>query len=323
MALDAADLVTGDESIGNKAMDAAAMAVGGFLGSAGGPLGSIAGAGLGKTLSDGAQALFGGGEKEKLTMEEAIAVLKAKEFFEMDWLGLLKGVTGQTAANVLDADQDKYVVDANGNVLGVKRDPIESFFDNALGRTEEIQEEGKRRYIENLSQDEIVKELRRRRPDIKVTGSDTIDRFAGQLLDVREVDDAISFYRGQGGSKIPTAELRLMDPGAIRVAGIKEGNKLASDRKMELDRLDFYSPQSIDQRERRDKADLLQLDLNALERETRRGERDLDNRRQDLRELEFRMKENRLNRNDRQAAIAKIIEGIANMGYAITSKLTI
>ena len=78
VALDAADLVTGDESIGNKAMDAAAMAVGGFLGSAGGPLGSIAGAGLGKTLSDGAQALFGGGEKEKLTMEEAIAVLKAK-----------------------------------------------------------------------------------------------------------------------------------------------------------------------------------------------------------------------------------------------------
>lgn len=237
----------------------------------------------------------------------------------MDWLGLLKGVTGQTAANVLDADQDKYVVDANGKVLGVKRDPIESFFDNALGRTEEIQEEGKRRYIENLSRNDIVKELKRRRPDIKVTGSDTVDRFAGQLLEVQEVDDAISFYRRQGGYKIPTAELRLMDPGAIRNAGITEGNALADARTTQKGILEFNNPQAQYDRSRQTKADLLLLDQNALERETRRGERDLDNRRQDLRELEFRMKENRLNRNDRQAAIAKIIEGIANMGYAITS----
>ena len=54
----AADIVTGQSSLANKAMDATAMTVGGMLGAVGGPLGAAAGAGIGKSVSDGVQWLF-------------------------------------------------------------------------------------------------------------------------------------------------------------------------------------------------------------------------------------------------------------------------
>ena len=65
-ALDAADVVAGNESMGNKVMDATGMAIGGTLGAVGGPLGVAAGASLGKTASDALQYLFG----DKLTPEQ-------------------------------------------------------------------------------------------------------------------------------------------------------------------------------------------------------------------------------------------------------------
>lgn len=238
----------------------------------------------------------------------------------MDWLGILKGVTGQTAANVLDADQDKWVVDPNGKVIGVKRDPIESWWDERLGRTQEIQDEGERRYIQKLSENQpIVQELQKLRPDTKITGSSTLQRFAGDLLKARTKEQYINQYYADGGGNIPREQLLRMDNGSIKSAGEREGLQKLISQKEQLASAEFNSDQNVYDRGRQRQADLLLLDQNALERETRRGERDLDNRRQDLRELEFRMKENRLNRNDRQAAIAKIIEGIANMGYAITS----
>lgn len=58
-ALDAADIVTNDTNILNKGMDATAMAIGGVLGAAGGPLGAMAGASTGKFVSDGVQWLLG------------------------------------------------------------------------------------------------------------------------------------------------------------------------------------------------------------------------------------------------------------------------
>lgn len=60
-AQDAANIVTGEESLGNKAMDlvaGTAGAVGGFV-FGGGPLGASIGFSTGKQLSDGAQWLFG------------------------------------------------------------------------------------------------------------------------------------------------------------------------------------------------------------------------------------------------------------------------
>ena len=75
---DVANLVTGQESLGNKGMDATAMAVGGFLGAAGGPLGIAAGASLGKALSDGAQYLFGDKKTpEQRKMELALQQLQS------------------------------------------------------------------------------------------------------------------------------------------------------------------------------------------------------------------------------------------------------
>jgi len=76
-ALAVGDLIMGQESLGNKAMDATAMTIGGLLGSVGGPLGTAAGAGLGKMASDATQFIFGGGKSaEERKMEEALAMLR-------------------------------------------------------------------------------------------------------------------------------------------------------------------------------------------------------------------------------------------------------
>ena len=75
-ALDAANVVTDDVSLGNKAMDATAMAVGGTIGLVGGPLGAATGASLGKMASDATQYIFGGGESpEERRLREALALL--------------------------------------------------------------------------------------------------------------------------------------------------------------------------------------------------------------------------------------------------------
>ena len=75
--LDVADVVAGDESLANKAMDATAMTVGGILGSAAGPLGTSFGISAGKMLSDGTQWLFGDKKTpEQRKMELALAQLQ-------------------------------------------------------------------------------------------------------------------------------------------------------------------------------------------------------------------------------------------------------
>lgn len=76
-ALAVGDLIMGQESGANKAMDATAMTIGGLLGSVGGPLGTAAGVGLGKMASDATQFVFGGGKSaEERRMEEALAMLQ-------------------------------------------------------------------------------------------------------------------------------------------------------------------------------------------------------------------------------------------------------
>ncbi|MAP24109.1 MAG: hypothetical protein CMM87_01065 [Rickettsiales bacterium] len=80
-ALDAADVITGNESLGNKAMDAAGMTIGGTLGAIGGPLGIATGVSLGKMGSDALQYLFG----DKLTpeqrkMREALMMLQGGRY---------------------------------------------------------------------------------------------------------------------------------------------------------------------------------------------------------------------------------------------------
>ena len=60
-ALSAGDLLLGDESIGNKAMDAAAMGIGGIVGSAVPVVGTGLGITGGKLISDLTQYLLGGG----------------------------------------------------------------------------------------------------------------------------------------------------------------------------------------------------------------------------------------------------------------------
>lgn len=80
-ALDAADVVTGNENLINKGMDAAGMTIGGTLGAIGGPLGIAAGASTGKFVSDGLQYLFGDKRTpEQRKMEEALAMLQGGKY---------------------------------------------------------------------------------------------------------------------------------------------------------------------------------------------------------------------------------------------------
>jgi len=75
--LGVADVIAGKDSAANKAMDATAMGIGGFLGAAGGPMGIAAGAGIGKAVSDGTQFILGGGKSaEQRRMEEALSALQ-------------------------------------------------------------------------------------------------------------------------------------------------------------------------------------------------------------------------------------------------------
>ena len=76
-ALGAADILAGNDSLANKAMDTVAMGVGGTLGAVGGPVGIAAGASLGKMASDATQFVLGGGKSaEQRKMEEALAALR-------------------------------------------------------------------------------------------------------------------------------------------------------------------------------------------------------------------------------------------------------
>ena len=80
--LDVADILAGDDSLGNKVMDTAAMGIGGTIGGVLGggvfsPLTASIGASTGKAISDGVQGLFGGGKSaEERKLEEALALLQ-------------------------------------------------------------------------------------------------------------------------------------------------------------------------------------------------------------------------------------------------------
>ena len=82
VALDAADVVAGPDSLGNKAMDASAMGIGGTIGGImglGNPLAIATGAGLGKMASDATQFVFGGGKSaEDRKLEEALKLLQQR-----------------------------------------------------------------------------------------------------------------------------------------------------------------------------------------------------------------------------------------------------
>ena len=76
-ALALGDVVIGDESLGNKAMDLGMMAAGGAVGSIVPVVGTALGAGVGKMVSDGTQWLFGDKKTpEQRKMELALAQLQ-------------------------------------------------------------------------------------------------------------------------------------------------------------------------------------------------------------------------------------------------------
>ena len=76
---DVGDIISGNDSLGNKVMDAAGMGIGGTIGGVlgmGNPLLIAGGASVGKAASDGLQFLFGGGKSaDQRKLEEALITL--------------------------------------------------------------------------------------------------------------------------------------------------------------------------------------------------------------------------------------------------------
>lgn len=93
---DVGDIVLGDDSLGNKVMDTAAMGIGGTIGGVlgmGNPLLAAGGASLGKAASDGLQFLLGGGKSaEERKLEEALKLLQQQQGFNAG--GALAGSIG-------------------------------------------------------------------------------------------------------------------------------------------------------------------------------------------------------------------------------------
>jgi hypothetical protein len=93
---DVGDIVLGDDSFGNKVMDATGMGIGGTIGGVlgmGNPLLIAGGASVGKAASDGLQYLFGGGKSaEERKLEEALKVLQQQQGFNAG--GALAGSIG-------------------------------------------------------------------------------------------------------------------------------------------------------------------------------------------------------------------------------------
>ena len=80
-ALAAGDVLFGDDSLGNKGMDAALMGLGGFVGSTVPVLGTAIGAASGKITSDGLQWLFGDKKTaEQRQMEQALNSLQGGNY---------------------------------------------------------------------------------------------------------------------------------------------------------------------------------------------------------------------------------------------------
>ena len=76
LVMDGADVIAGDDGLGNKLADVGAMGLGGTIGLfMGGPLGAMVGASAGKSITDSAQAVFGGKSEEERKMEELLAIL--------------------------------------------------------------------------------------------------------------------------------------------------------------------------------------------------------------------------------------------------------
>lgn len=93
---DVGDIVLGDDSLGNKVMDATGMGIGGTIGGVlgmGNPLLIAGGASVGKAASDGLQFLFGGGKSaEERKLEEAVKLLQQQQGFNAG--GALVGSIG-------------------------------------------------------------------------------------------------------------------------------------------------------------------------------------------------------------------------------------
>ena len=75
---DVADLITSEDGLDNKLVDAAGMGIGGTLGFVlgGGPLGASIGASLGKTVTDGVQGMFFKEPTKEEKLAEALALLQ-------------------------------------------------------------------------------------------------------------------------------------------------------------------------------------------------------------------------------------------------------
>ena len=217
------------------------------------------------------------------------------------------GLVGQDAESVLTKDGSTY----NPKTKKVKRKAGEELFDKIFGREPAILEAGKANRVTKLEND--FKELLKARPGTTITADSDVNELRNLQKNVEDIDAAIRIYQTSGGPLSKIQLEKIGDAGRIRTMAEEAYNDRAIRRAEAEARAAFKNPQAEYERDRQTKADLLALDLQALQREELQGQRRLDNRRQDLKEYEVRLSNARADREAQQLALMTIIQGLANV----------
>ncbi len=253
--------------------------------------------GLGSALSLGGKVLAGG-----TLAAPFVGIPLARKF---------PGLFGQDAETVLAKDGSTY----DQKTGKVKRKAGEKLFDAFFGREQQIKETAKANRVSKLEND--FQKLLTARPDTVIDADTNVNTLRNLQKNVEDVDSAISQYQMSGGA-MPRSELeKIGDAGTILTMADDAFVERQTDREASAARARFNTPQAIYERDRTSKADLLALDLQALNREELQGQRRLDNRRQDLKEYEVRMNNARSDREAQQLALMTVIQGLANMANSV------
>ena len=227
-------------------------------------------------------------------------------------LDFIAGLLGQDAETILAKDGSTY----DPKTGKVKRKAgSQQFFDKLFGREQAITEAGKTQRVKKLENQ--FPDLLAARRDTKITADSNINQLRNLQKNVKDIESAIGVAQSVGLPKTRSELENIGDAGAIIRMAQEYKTKTARTDAQEIENAKFYSPQAEYERGRQQSADLLAQQLQTLQFETARADRDLSNRKQDLIEQQTRLQNNRADRKDQQVALMTLIQGLAQMGNSV------
>ena len=204
----------------------------------------------------------------------------------MEWVAEL---FGQTAEQQLDSETSKF----NVGKQSIKRSAGERFFDNFLGRSEEIQKLAKDRYTESLKSTQGYQDLEGLQKTPELTSYMTPGSLRGKANTALE--EKARDQRTKNWETNPATQRLIKKENDALI--YQKGRDREGDRRFESNRLD-----ALDARRATTALGMAQLDVTRQQEANRMAE---ENRRYDERRAD--------SKKERMAAI---IAGLANLGGA-------